>query len=95
MGARYGLYGGCSNGVPPIHFLQAKHRIQFISPHAISGLFQPQKVNSEARDFEVTDSLQHVFEKWVEEHCMKCITCQGRYSVKETVSAPPPGSDSE
>jgi hypothetical protein len=31
MGARSGLYGGRSNGVPLIHFLQAKHRIQFRS----------------------------------------------------------------
>jgi hypothetical protein len=28
-GARSGLYGGCSNGVPPIHFFQAEHRTQF------------------------------------------------------------------
>jgi hypothetical protein len=28
-GTRYGLYGGCSNGVPPIHFFQVEHRIQF------------------------------------------------------------------
>jgi hypothetical protein len=28
-GARSGLYGGCSNGIPPIHFFQADHRIQF------------------------------------------------------------------
>jgi hypothetical protein len=28
-GARSGLYGGCSNGVPPIHFFQAENRIQF------------------------------------------------------------------
>jgi hypothetical protein len=41
MGARSGLYGGCSNGVPPIHFFQAEQRIQLISPHAISGFFQP------------------------------------------------------
>jgi hypothetical protein len=27
-GARSGLYGGCSNGVSPIHFYQAEHRIQ-------------------------------------------------------------------
>jgi hypothetical protein len=27
-GARSGLYGGCSNGVPPIKFFQAEHRIQ-------------------------------------------------------------------
>jgi hypothetical protein len=25
------LYGGCSNGVPPINFFQAEHRIQFRS----------------------------------------------------------------
>jgi hypothetical protein len=31
MGARSGQYGGCSNGVPPIHFFQAEHRIQFRS----------------------------------------------------------------
>jgi hypothetical protein len=30
-GARSGLYGGCSNGVPPIHVSQAEHRIQFRS----------------------------------------------------------------
>jgi hypothetical protein len=31
MGPRSGLYGGCSNGVSPIHFFQAEHRIQFRS----------------------------------------------------------------
>jgi hypothetical protein len=30
-GARSGLDGGCSNGVPPIHFFQTERRIQFIS----------------------------------------------------------------
>jgi hypothetical protein len=30
-GSRSGLHGWFSNGVPPIHFLQAEHRIQFIS----------------------------------------------------------------
>jgi hypothetical protein len=40
--SRSGLYGGNSNGVPPIHFFQTEHRIQFRSrPHVISGLFQP------------------------------------------------------
>jgi hypothetical protein len=28
-GVRPELYGGCSNGVPPIHVFQAEHRIQF------------------------------------------------------------------
>jgi hypothetical protein len=31
MGTRSELYGGCSNGVSPIHFFQAEHRIQFRS----------------------------------------------------------------
>jgi hypothetical protein len=30
-GARSGLYGRCSNGVPPIHFCQVEYRIQFRS----------------------------------------------------------------
>jgi hypothetical protein len=30
-GARSGLYGGCSDGVPPIHFFQAENGIQFRS----------------------------------------------------------------
>jgi hypothetical protein len=28
-GATYGLYGGCSDGVPPIQFFQAEYRIKF------------------------------------------------------------------
>jgi hypothetical protein len=38
-GARSELYGGCCNGVPPIHFFQAEHRIRFrstISPKKVS-----------------------------------------------------------
>jgi hypothetical protein len=30
-GARSGLYGGYSNGVPPSYFFQTEHRIQFRS----------------------------------------------------------------
>jgi hypothetical protein len=30
-GARSGLYDGCSNGFPLIHFFQAEHRVQFRS----------------------------------------------------------------
>jgi hypothetical protein len=43
-GVRSGLYGGCSNGVTPIHFFQAKHRIQFRS-HSIQflGFFNYEK----------------------------------------------------
>jgi hypothetical protein len=30
-GERSVLYGGCSDGVPPIHFFETEHRIQFRS----------------------------------------------------------------
>jgi hypothetical protein len=67
-GAKSGLYGGCFDGVPPIHFLQAEHRIQFTSrPMQFLGFS-----NHEARNFEVINGLQHVFEKWVERY-KKCI----------------------
>jgi hypothetical protein len=51
-------------------------------------------VSFEARNFEVTNGLQHVFEKWVE-LCKKCIVYQGRYFEKETVTAPPQSFGSE
>jgi hypothetical protein len=55
-----------------VGFFQAE-----LSPHAICGLFQPWKGSSEARNFDVINSLQHVFEKWVE-RCKKCVAYQGR-----------------
>jgi hypothetical protein len=69
------------------------HTVQ-ISSHAMSGLFQPWKGSSKARNFEVINGLQHVLEKWVE-RCKKRIACQGRYFEKEAVIAPPQSSDSE
>jgi hypothetical protein len=43
-GARSELYGGCSNGVPPIHFFQAEHRIQSRSrPMRFLGLSNHEK----------------------------------------------------
>jgi hypothetical protein len=53
------------------------------SYHAIYGLFQLWKGSSEARNFEMINSLQHVFEKKVE-RCKKCIACEGRYFRKRT-----------
>jgi hypothetical protein len=93
-GERSGLYGGCFNGVPPIRFFQTDHTSLQLSPHAISGLFQPWKGSSEGRNFELINGLQHVFDKWVE-RCKKVIACQGKYFEKETVTAPPQSSDSE
>jgi hypothetical protein len=52
------------------------------------GFSNHEKGSSEARNFEVINGLQHVFEKWVE-RCNKCIACQGRYFEKETVTALP------
>jgi hypothetical protein len=36
-GARSGLYGGCTNGVPLIHFFHAEHRIRFRSQCLINA----------------------------------------------------------
>jgi hypothetical protein len=56
--------------------------------------FQPWKGSSDARNSEVINGLQNVFEKWVERY-KECIACRGRYFEKETVTAPPQSSDSE
>jgi hypothetical protein len=77
----------------PFFSSRTQNSIQ-ISPHAIPGLFQPCRRSSKARNFEVINGLQHVFEKWME-RCKKCIACQGKYFEKETVIAPPQSSDWE
>jgi hypothetical protein len=46
------------------------------------------------RNFEVINGLQQIFEKGVE-HCKKCISCQGRYFKKETVTTSLQSSDLE
>jgi hypothetical protein len=71
----------------PLFPSRTQNSIQ-ISSHAISGLFQPWKWSSEARNFEVINGPQHVFEKWVE-RCKKHIAFEGRYFEKGTVTAPP------
>jgi hypothetical protein len=82
---------GKSGSVEP--YKNTRHTVR-ISPHAISGLFQPWRGSSEARNFELINSVQRVFEKWVE-RCRKCIACQRRCFEKETVTEPPQSSDSE
>jgi hypothetical protein len=52
------------------------------------------KRSSEARNFEVINGLQHVFEKWVE-CCKKYTACEGRNFEKETVIALPQNSNSD
>jgi hypothetical protein len=76
----------------PLFPSRTQNSIQ-ISPHEISGLFQPRKGRSEA-NVEVINGLQHVFEKLVE-CCKKCIAWQGRYLENETITAPLRSSDSE
>jgi hypothetical protein len=49
---RSGLYGGCSNGIPPIHFFQAEQRIKLTSrPHEIPGLFPTMKCEIRGKKF--------------------------------------------
>jgi hypothetical protein len=66
------MFQWCSTD--PLFSSRTQNSIQ-ISPHAISGLFQPRKWSSDARNFEVINGLQHVFEKWVE-RCKKRIACK-------------------
>jgi hypothetical protein len=81
-------------GIAILFPLEHRHAVH-ISPHAISGFFSnPEKELFKARNFEVINGLQHVFEKWVE-RCMKYIACQGWYFEKETVTAPPQSFYSE
>jgi hypothetical protein len=56
--------------------------------------FSTMKRELQGKKFEVINGPQHVFMKWVE-CCKKCITCQGRYFKKETVTALPKSSNSE
>jgi hypothetical protein len=87
-------YLDCMADVPMgFHRSTFSNSIQILS-HAISGLFQPWKWSCDVINFQVINSLQYVFEKWVE-RCKKCIACQGRDFEKETVTAPPQSSDSE
>jgi hypothetical protein len=48
---RPGLYGGCSDGVPPIHFYQAEHRIQFRSRPMRFWAFQTMKRELRGKKF--------------------------------------------
>jgi hypothetical protein len=48
------------------------------------------KRSFKARNFEVINDLQHVFEKQVE-RCKNFIACQGKFFEKDTVTAPPKG----
>jgi hypothetical protein len=76
--------GGCSNGVPPVHFFQAEHRIQFRSRPMRFRDFSNHETG--APNFEVINSKQHVFEKWVE-RCRKYIASyQRRYFEKKRPS---------
>jgi hypothetical protein len=78
-GARSGLNGGWSNGVPPIYFFEAEHRIQFRSrPMRFLGFPNHEKGAPRQEISKCSTGLQHVFEKWVE-RCEKCIACQRRF----------------
>jgi hypothetical protein len=51
-GARSGLSGQCSNGVPPIHFFQVEHRIQFSSrPMRFLGFSNHEKRKFQGKKF--------------------------------------------
>jgi hypothetical protein len=81
-GTRSGLYGGCSNGVPPISVSASIATFQSRNSDAPLRLLRhPKKISFKT-------SVTLFLEKWVE-RCKKCIAFQGRYLEKETVTAPP------
>jgi hypothetical protein len=55
--------------------------------------FPTMKMDLRGKKFRSDQRSAARFEKWVE-RCKKCISCQGRYFEKETVTAPPQSSDS-
>jgi hypothetical protein len=88
-GARSGLYGRCSNGIPLIHFCQTEHGIQFLShPMWLLGFFNHEKgaLRQEISKWSMVCSI-FLRSRW--NVVKKCIAFQGRYFKKETVTAPP------
>jgi hypothetical protein len=61
-GTRSGLYGRCSNWVPPIHFFQAEYRIQFKS--------RPVRFLGSSNHEE--GAPRQVFKMWVEWSVVRC-----------------------
>jgi hypothetical protein len=57
------------------------------------GFSNHQKRSSEARNFEVINGLQHVFEKWGWSVVRNASLAKG--GKKETVTAPPQSSESK
>jgi hypothetical protein len=74
----------------------SKPKTEFYSHLALCDFwaFQPQKGSSEARNFQVINGLQYIFEKWVE-RCKKCVGYERSYFENETLTAPPQSSDLE
>jgi hypothetical protein len=72
----------------------SKTNTEFNSDLAPCDFWAFPTMKMEARNFEVINGLQHIFEKWVE-RCKKCIACEGRYFETEIVTASPQSSDSE
>jgi hypothetical protein len=87
--ARSGLYGGCSNGVPPIHLFasRTKNSIQ-ISPHAISELFQPWK-GAPRQEISKWSTIYNTFSRSGWSVVRSASLAKGGTSKKETVTAPP------
>jgi hypothetical protein len=71
-GARSGLYFGYFNGFRGSTFSKPNTEFTSVLASCEFWAFPTMKRSTERRNFEVINSLQHVFEKWVE-RCKKCI----------------------
>jgi hypothetical protein len=93
--ARSGLYCGCSNGVPLIHFSQDEHRIQFRSrPMRFLGFSKHEK-GALRQEISKWSTVCNTFSRSGWSVVKKYIACQEGYFEKETVIVPPQSSDSE
>jgi hypothetical protein len=94
-GARSGLYGGCSDGDPPIHFFQAEHRIEFRSrPMRYLGFSNNEKGAHPRQEISKRSSVCSTFSRsgW---SVVRSVSLAKGGTAKKTVTVPLQSSDSE
>jgi hypothetical protein len=94
-GARSGLYGACSNGVPLIHFFLAEHRIQFRSRPMRFLSFSNHEKEAPRQEVSKWSTVCSTFSRSGWSVVRSASLAKGGTSTKETVTVPPQSSDSE
>jgi hypothetical protein len=92
-GERSELYGGCSYGVPLIHFCQGEHRIQFRSrPMRFLGFSNHEK-GAPRQEISKCSTVCSTFSRSGWSVVRSTSLAKGGSSKKETVTAPPQSSN--